>query len=47
MYQTSIPKFERDNAKKAQRLTALYDKYQKAGGEITEELKENLLYCQM
>lgn len=47
MYQISIPKFERDNAKKAQRLTALYEKYQKAGGEITEELKENLLYCQL
>lgn len=47
MYQLSIPKFERDNAKKAQRLTALYEKYQKAGGEITEELQENLLYCQL
>lgn len=47
MYQISIPKFERDNAKKAQRLTALYEKYQKAGGEITDELKENLLYCEL
>ena len=47
MYQLSIPKFERDNAKKAQRLTALYEKYQKAGGEITDELKENLLYCEL
>ena len=47
MYQISIPKFERDNAKKAQRLTALYDKYEKAGGEITDELKENLLYCRL
>lgn len=47
MYQLSIPKFERDNAKKAQRLTALYEKYQKAGGEITEELQQNLLYCQL
>ncbi len=47
MYQISIPKFERDNAKKAQRLAALYEKYQKAGGEITDELKENLLYCEL
>lgn len=47
MYQLSIPKFERDQAKKVQRLNALYEKYQKAGGEITEELKENLLYCQL
>jgi len=47
MYQISIPKYERDNAKREQRLTALYEKYQKAGGEITEELKENLLYSQL
>ncbi len=47
MYQISIPKFERDAAKKEQRLTALYEKYQKAGGEITEDLKDNLLYCQL
>ena len=47
MYQLSVPKFERDQAKKVQRLNALYEKYQKAGGEITEELKENLLYCQL
>lgn len=47
MYQISIPKFERDNAKKVQRLTALYDKYEKAGGKITPELKENLLFYQM
>ncbi len=47
MYQVSIPKFERDNAKKVQRLNAIYDKYQKAGGEITEDLQENLMYFQM
>lgn len=47
MYQISIPKFERDNAKKVQRLTALYDKYQKAGGKITEELKDNLMFYQI
>ena len=41
------PMYQRDNAKKAQRLTALYEKYQKAGGEITEELQQNLLYCQL
>lgn len=47
MYQISIPKLERDNAKKVQRLTALYDKYEKAGGEITPELKENIQFFQM
>lgn len=47
VYQLSIPKFERDNAKKVQRLHALYDKYEKAGGEITEDLKDNLLFLQL
>lgn len=47
VYQLSIPKFERDNAKKVQVLTALYDKYEKAGGEITPPLTENLMYYQM
>lgn len=47
MYQVSIPKFERDNAKKVQRLIALYEKYEKAGGEITPELKDNLMFCKM
>lgn len=47
VYQLSIPKFERDNAKKVQVLTALYDKYEKAGGEITPALTENLMYYQM
>lgn len=47
MYQVSIPKYERDNAKREQRLVALYEKYQKAGGEITEELEENLQYSRL
>ena len=47
VYQLSIPKFERDNAKKVQILKALYDKYEKAGGEITPALTENLMYYQM
>lgn len=47
VYQNAFGKFERENAKKVQRLTALYDKYQKAGGEITPLLKDNLMYYQM
>lgn len=47
MFQNSIPKLERDNAKKLQRLNAIYEKYQKAGGKITDELKENLLFYEM
>jgi hypothetical protein len=44
MYQSAIHKFEVQNAKKIQRLNGLYDKYQKSGGTITDELKENMDY---
>ena len=47
LYQTSITKFEADNAKKLQRYNGLYNKYTQAGGEITEELNDNLLFYQM
>lgn len=46
VYQISIPKYDRDSEKKVQRLNALYDKYEKAGGELTQELKDNLMYYQ-
>lgn len=44
MYQAAINRYELTNAKKVQRIQALYDKYQKAGGMITQELQENLEY---
>lgn len=47
MYQTSITRFEADMAKKLQRYNALYNKYTQAGGKITEELNDNLLFYQM
>lgn len=47
MYQAPISRFEVDTAKKLQRYNSVYDKYVKAGGEITEDLKENLLFYQM
>ena len=47
MYQASISRFEAETAKKLQRLNSVYDKYVKAGGEITEDLKENLLFYQL
>lgn len=47
MYQSSISRFEVETAKKLQRFNSVYDKYTKAGGEITEDLKENLLFYQM
>lgn len=47
VYQNAFGKFERENTKKVQRLTALYDKYQKAGGEVTPLMKDNLMYYQL
>lgn len=47
LYQSSISRFEVETAKKLQRYNSVYDKYVKAGGEITEDLKENLLFYQM
>lgn len=47
MYQMSIQRFEIGNAKKVQRIVGVYEKYKKAGGVITPELKENLLFYQM
>ena len=46
MYQNAFARLERDNERKEQRLIAFYEKYRKAGGEITQELKENLMFYQ-
>ncbi len=47
LYQNAIAKFEIETTKTLQRFNSVYDKYVKAGGEITPDLKENLLYYQM
>lgn len=47
IYQNTITQFENETAKKLQRFRGVYDKYEKAGGEITAELKENLMFYQM
>lgn len=47
VYQNAISKFDVENAKKLQRYHGVYDKYEKAGGEITADLKRNLLFFQM
>lgn len=47
VYQNAITRFETETGKKLQRFNSVYDKYVKAGGEITDELRENLLYYQM
>lgn len=47
MYQMALQRFELQNAKKVQRIMGVYDKYQKAGGKITEELQENLEYYEL
>ena len=47
MYTNGISRYEIENAKKMQRILGVYEKYKKAGGEITQELRDNLLFYQM
>ena len=47
MYTSSMSRFEIENTKKLQRIMGVYEKYKKAGGVITQELRDNLLYYQM
>ena len=47
LYQSAFGKLDAENRKKAQRLAALYDKYEAAGGELTSDLKEDLRFYQM
>ncbi|MCM1460461.1 MAG: hypothetical protein NC088_10075 [Bacteroides sp.] len=47
IYHASITQYETQNAKTLRRYQAVCDKYVKAGGEMTEDLKDNLLFYQM
>ena len=47
MYTNAISRYEIENAKKIQRIMGVYEKYKKAGGEITQELRDNLLFYQI
>lgn len=47
IYQHSITRFEAENNQKLQKCQTVYSKYEKEGGIITPELKENLLFYQM
>ena len=47
MYTNSMSRYEVETAKKMQRITGVYEKYKKAGGVITPELRDNLLFYQM
>jgi len=44
MYADALHRFDVGNVKKIQRIQGVYDKYQKAGGKITQELADNLDY---
>lgn len=44
MYQTALHRYNVSNVKKIQRIQGVYDKYQKSGGKITQELVDNLDY---
>jgi len=47
MYTSSMSRYEIETTKKMQRITGVYEKYKKAGGTITQELRDNLLFYQM
>lgn len=47
MYTSSMSRYEIETAKKMQRIVGVYEKYKKAGGVITQELRDNLLFYQM
>lgn len=47
MYTSSMSRYEIETTKKMQRIVGVYEKYKKAGGVITQELRDNLLYYQM
>lgn len=47
LYQNAFLRMEAENRKKEQRLTALYQKYEEAGGTIDPDLKANLKYYQL
>ena len=47
MYQNAWQRYDILMTKKTQRINGVYDKYQKAGGKITDELKDNLEYYMM
>lgn len=47
LYQTFIAKSESDAAQQLHHFSMVYDKYVEAGGEITAELKENLLFYEL
>ena len=44
MYESALRRYDNMNEKKIQRIQGVYDKYRKAGGEITQELTDNLDY---
>ena len=47
VYQQGISRFEADVKGKLKRYAALYEKYKKAGGELTPEMVDNLMFYQM
>lgn len=47
MYTSSMSRYDIEAAKKVQRINGVYEKYKKAGGVITQELRDNLLFYQM
>ena len=47
VYQNAFNKLEIEQTKAIQRFGTLYDRFEKAGGVVTEQMKANLIYFQM
>lgn len=47
MYQELLNRYDIQSSRSVKRILAVYDKYKRAGGELNQDLRDNLLYYQM
>lgn len=47
MYQELLNRYDIQCSRSVKRILAVYDKYKRAGGELNQDLRDNLLYYQM
>ena len=46
-YQELLNRYDIQSSRSVKRILAVYDKYKRAGGELNQDLRDNLLYYQM
>ena len=47
MYQELLNRYDIQSSRSVKRILAVYDKYKRAGGELNQDLRDNLLYYQL